>query len=45
LDREHGTLAEQLARVESRRMSAGGDDKKEKEVAVENYGPMYRYVL
>jgi hypothetical protein len=45
LDQKYGTLEEQKAQMEAaRRQSVEGGEKKEL-VAVENYGPMYRYVL
>ncbi|KAH7091054.1 major facilitator superfamily domain-containing protein [Paraphoma chrysanthemicola] len=43
LDKKYGTLAQQkLARQES---ATRGEMKDESEVAVENYGPVFRYVL
>jgi hypothetical protein len=43
LDRKYGTLTEQRARaaIADRRMDSTGDS----DAGVENYGPLYRYVL
>ena len=42
LDREHGTLEQQMARAAEVGTS---DEKASVQQGVENYGPMYRYVL
>ncbi|KAF2195083.1 MFS general substrate transporter [Zopfia rhizophila CBS 207.26] len=43
LDKKHGSLAEQKLRVQE--AEARGERKEGEGVAVENYGPMFRYVL
>jgi hypothetical protein len=46
LDRQYGTLDEQKAQLEAaRRQSVEGGGEKKEAVGVENYGPMFRYVL
>jgi hypothetical protein len=42
LDKQYGTLAEQKAQAAA---STNSGDSKEAETGIENYGPLYRYVL
>ncbi|KAI7138547.1 hypothetical protein KC352_g30177, partial [Hortaea werneckii] len=42
LDKTYGTLEEQRARAAS---ASVGNAKEQAEQGLENYGPMYRYVL
>ncbi|KAL1595311.1 hypothetical protein SLS60_010002 [Paraconiothyrium brasiliense] len=43
LDKQYGTLAQQKQAAQEAAQTAGGETKNE--VAVENYGPLFRYVL
>jgi hypothetical protein len=43
LDRKHGTLAQQKQAMQEAGQAAGGETKQA--VAVENYGPLFRFVL
>ncbi|KAK8065222.1 pantothenate transporter liz1 [Apiospora hydei] len=45
LDRRYGTLDEQRARAATAAAAQSSPEETEEEAAVENYGPMFRYIL